>query len=82
MRDDVEKTLNEKIRPLLQSHGGDVELVNVNTESGTVTVRLMGACAGCPSARLTLRAGVERLLREAVPEVKEVLADQEPPEVG
>jgi len=79
MREAVEKTLNEKIRPLLQSHGGDVELVDVDIKSGTVTVRLAGACAGCPSARLTLRAGVERLLREAVPEVKEVLADQEPP---
>ncbi len=74
MRDEVETTLNEKIRPLLQGHGGDVELVDVNETSGTVTVRLQGACAGCPGAQLTLRAGVERLLREYVPAVKEVVA--------
>jgi Fe-S cluster biogenesis protein NfuA len=74
MRDAIETTLNEKIRPLLQGHGGDVELINVDESSGTVTVKLQGSCAGCPSAQLTLRAGVERLLREHVPAVKEVIA--------
>jgi Fe-S cluster biogenesis protein NfuA len=74
MRERIELTLNEKIRPLLRNHGGDVQLLGVDEVSGTVTVRLEGACNHCPSARLTLRAGVERLLREHVPEVKDVVA--------
>ena len=68
MKEQVELTLNEKIRPLLQSHGGDVELVDVDETTGTVTIKLQGACTNCPSAELTLHAGVERLLRQHVPE--------------
>ena len=67
------KAIIEAIRPNLQSHGGDVELVA--TENGsTVKVRLQGACSGCPGARMTLKNGVERLLKEQLPEVKEVVA--------
>ena len=70
MRDQVESALNE-IRPALQADGGDVELVDV--EDGTVKVRLTGACGTCPMATMTLRFGVEKVLKERVPEVKEVV---------
>ncbi len=67
------KNIIDSIRPNLQSHGGDVELVS--TENGkTVKVRLQGACSGCPGARMTLKMGIERLLKEKVPQVKEVVA--------
>jgi Fe-S cluster biogenesis protein NfuA len=67
------KMIIDSIRPNLQSHGGDVELVA--TENGsTVKVRLQGACSGCPGARMTLKMGIERLLREKIPQVKEVIA--------
>jgi Fe-S cluster biogenesis protein NfuA len=74
MREQVQTAINEKIRPLLIGHGGDVELVGIDETTGTVTVRLQGACSQCPSAHLTLRAGVERLLRQHVPAVKDVVA--------
>lgn len=64
----------DRIRPLLQADGGDVELVGVDEPSGVVSVRLQGACHGCPSAAITLKMGIERHLRERVPEVKEVIA--------
>ena len=60
----------DKIRPMLQADGGDVELVDV--KDGIVTVRLQGACAGCPMSQMTLKNGIERLLKEAVPEVVSV----------
>lgn len=63
----------EKIRPYLQADGGDVEFVNI-TEDGIVSVRLKGACVGCPMSQMTLRAGVERSLMKAVPEIKRVEA--------
>jgi Fe-S cluster biogenesis protein NfuA len=59
----------EKIRPMLQADGGDIELVNVE-DDGTVKVRLVGACAGCAMSQQTLKVGVERLLIKEVPEVK------------
>jgi Fe-S cluster biogenesis protein NfuA len=71
MEEQVKKVL-EKIRPSLQADGGDVELVSVDTESGVVTVRLQGACAGCPMSQMTLRNGIERILKQQVPEVKAV----------
>jgi Fe-S cluster biogenesis protein NfuA len=61
------------IRPRLQADGGDVELVDVNSE-GVVSVRLAGACRGCPGATMTLKMGIERLLRQQVPEVRSVEA--------
>lgn len=72
MKEQVEKAL-EKIRPALQADGGDVELVDV-TKNGVVQVRLRGACAGCPMATLTLKNGIERRLREEIPEIKSVEA--------
>ncbi len=67
----VEQALN-KIRPLLQRDGGDIELVEVT--DGVVKVRLTGACKGCPMSQMTLKQGVERLLMKEVPGLKEVQA--------
>jgi Fe-S cluster biogenesis protein NfuA len=60
----------DKIRPMLQADGGDVELVDV--EDGIVKVRLQGACVGCPMSQMTLKNGIERLLKQEIPEVKSV----------
>jgi len=62
------------IRPLLQADGGDIELVSVDEPTGVVSVKLQGACRGCPSAAITLKMGVERHLKSKVPAVKEVVA--------
>jgi len=67
------KSIIETVRPSLQSHGGDVELVGTEADN-TVKVRLQGACSGCPGAQMTLKLGIEQLLKEHVPEVKEVIA--------
>jgi Fe-S cluster biogenesis protein NfuA len=69
MRTDVEKVLG-MIRPALQADGGDVELVDV--EGGVVTVRLTGACGGCPMANVTLKNGIEALLKKEIPSVDRV----------
>lgn len=61
----------EKIRPMLKADGGDVELVNVS-EDGIVQVRLQGACSGCPMSQMTLKNGIERLIKKEVPGVKAV----------
>jgi len=71
MREKVEAALN-KIRPSLLADGGNVELVDV--KEGVVRLKLTGACSGCPMATMTLQQGIERVLREQVPEVKEVIA--------
>ena len=71
MREKVEAVLN-RIRPSLARDGGDVELIDAT--DGIVKVRLTGACGGCPMASMTLKHGVERVLKEQVPEVKEVVA--------
>jgi Fe-S cluster biogenesis protein NfuA len=72
MRDKVEAALN-RIRPALQADGGDVELVDV-TPDGIVKVTLKGACGGCPMSQITLKMGIERVIKQEVPEVKEVIA--------
>jgi len=71
MQDKVQEVL-EKIRPSLLMHGGNVELVEVN--DGTVKVRLTGACQGCALSTMTLKMGIERILKSEIPEVKEVVA--------
>ena len=75
-----EKTFEEKVkevletvRSALQSHGGDVELIGTESDN-TVKVRLLGACQGCPGAVMTMRMGIERILKEKIPEVKKVIA--------
>ena len=77
---DAEQTFQQKvedmleiIKPMLHGHGGDIELVSVE-EDNTVKVRLQGACSGCPGAATTLKQGVERLMKEKIPELKEVIA--------
>jgi len=70
VKEKVQEVL-EKIRPSLQFDGGDVELVDV-TEDGIVKVRLTGACGSCPFATMTLKAGIERILKQEIPEIKEV----------
>jgi Fe-S cluster biogenesis protein NfuA len=71
MEDKVKQVL-EKVRPYLVRDGGDVELVAI--EDGTVKVKLVGHCAGCPMSTMTLKNGIERILKQEVPEVKEVVA--------
>ena len=65
MKEKVETAL-DKIRPMLQADGGDIELVEI--DGGVVKVRLKGACAGCPMSQMTIKNGVERLLKEQIPE--------------
>ena len=64
----------EAIRPALQSDGGDMRLLSVDEESGVVDIELMGACGGCPMSSLTLKAGIERILKDRVPGITEVRA--------
>lgn len=71
MKEKVQEVLDQ-IRPRLQADGGDVELVDV--QDGIVQVRLQGSCKGCPMSQLTLKMGIERLLKEQIPEVTEVQA--------
>ncbi len=72
LRDKVADAINE-IRPALQMDGGDIELVAVG-EDGIVSVKLTGACAGCPMSQMTLSRGVEKHLKKTVPEVSSVVA--------
>lgn len=71
MKERIEKAL-DKIRPSLMADGGNVELVEV--EGDLVKVKLTGACAGCPMSQMTLKMGIERLLKKEIPEIKEVVA--------
>ena len=72
MKESVQKAIN-RIRPNLQADGGDVELVEV-LEDGTVKVKLLGACRGCPMSQMTLKMGIEKYLKKEVPGVREVVA--------
>jgi Fe-S cluster biogenesis protein NfuA len=71
MKEKVEAVL-DKIRPSLVADGGNVELIDIN--DGVVKVKLTGACAGCPMSTMTLRMGIERLVKRELPEIKEVVA--------
>ena len=70
LKEKIEDALN-KVRPALQADGGDVELVDVD-EDGVVKVKLTGACGGCPMSQMTLKMGIEKTLKQAVPEVERV----------
>ena len=72
MREKVEKAL-EKIRPMLLADGGNVDLVDVTNE-GVVKLKLTGTCGCCPMSQMTLKMGIERILKQEVPEVKEVVS--------
>jgi Fe-S cluster biogenesis protein NfuA len=73
VRDEVEKAL-DLIRPALRNDGGDIELVDVDEAEKIVKVKLTGACGSCPMSQMTLRMGVERVLREQIPDLKDVVA--------
>ena len=73
MKEQIEEAL-DLIRPALQNDGGNVELVDVDEDAGIVKVKLVGACGSCPMSQMTLRMGVERVLKEQVPEINEVVA--------
>jgi Fe-S cluster biogenesis protein NfuA len=70
LKEKVQSAL-EKVRPSLQADGGDVQLVEVD-ENGVVKVKLLGACGGCPMSQMTLKMGIEKVLKQNVPEVKRV----------
>jgi len=73
VREKVEKAI-DSIRGYLQADGGDVELVDVVEDEGIVRVRLTGACGSCPMSQMTLQMGIERVIRQQVPEVKRIVA--------
>ena len=72
MREKVEQTL-DKIRPMLMADGGNVELIEV-TADGVVKLKLTGSCGCCPMSQMTLKMGIEKILKQEVPEVKEIIA--------
>lgn len=74
-KEKVEDALKE-VRPMLEADGGNVELVSVSENDGKVTLRLTGACGHCPMSQMTLKMGVERIIKKKVPEVKEVVSAQ------
>jgi Fe-S cluster biogenesis protein NfuA len=71
----IEEILKDYIQPAVEQDGGAIQFKSFNPESGLVKVVLRGACSGCPSASLTLKAGIENLLRRMIPEVREVVSD-------
>lgn len=72
MKEEVQKAI-DLIRPGLQADGGDVELVDVSSD-GVVKVKLTGACQGCPMSQMTLKMGIEKVIKSKVPDIKEVVA--------
>ncbi len=76
MRDEVEKVI-EVIRPAVQADGGDLHLIDVDEATGLVTVELSGACVSCPASTVTLKAGIERILKDRVEGVTEVVNQRE-----
>jgi len=72
----------EIIRPAIQADGGDITLLTVDQESGIVTVQLSGACVGCPASTVTMKAGIERIMKDRVPGVTAVVQPGEDFELG
>ena len=72
MREKVEQAL-DKVRPMLMADGGNVDLVEV-TDDGIVKLKLTGTCGCCPMSQMTLKMGIEKILKQAVPEIKEIIA--------
>lgn len=79
MKEQIESVL-EQMRPRLAMHGGNVEFVDWNGENGVVSVRFLGGCRGCPLSQITLKMGIEAMLMQWIPEVKEVVAVEDSPE--
>lgn len=73
MENKIKKAL-EEIRPAMQADGGDIEFVNFDKKTGIVQVRMIGMCASCPMAQITLKQGIEVEIKKAVPEIKEVVS--------
>lgn len=77
IRERVEQAL-DRVRPTLQQDGGGIEVIDINEETGVLKVSFQGACQGCPFAKMTLEMGIETLVKEAIPEIKQIVAvDQE-----
>jgi Fe-S cluster biogenesis protein NfuA len=72
MKEQVQKAI-DLVRPGLQADGGDIELVDVSTD-GVVKVKLTGACQGCPMSQMTLKMGIEKIIKQQVPDIKEVIS--------
>ncbi len=72
LKERVEEALNE-VRPMLEADGGSIEIVDV-TEDGKVKLRLTGACSSCPMSSMTLKMGVERVIKKRIPEIKEIVS--------
>ncbi len=81
MQDKVEEVI-EIIRPAIQADGGDISLVEVDEDSGVVTVQLHGACVSCPASTVTMKAGIERIMKDRVPGVTAVVQPDEGLELG
>jgi len=69
----IKELLDTRVRPAVQDDGGDIEFVSFDEETGVVTLKLQGACSGCPSSSVTLKSGIENMLMHYIPEVKEVI---------
>lgn len=80
-KETVEQVL-DGIRPMLRMDGGDCEVVAVDEKAGDVTLRLLGACDGCPLSTMTLKSGIERIVKEKVPGVRRVTTIEQEPEPG
>ncbi len=72
----------EIMRPAIQADGGDISLVGIDDDSGVVTVELHGACVSCPASTVTMKAGIERIMRDRVPGVTSVIQPGEDAEFG
>lgn len=80
-RSKVEEVI-EIMRPAIQADGGDIELLDIDAETGTVTVELSGACVSCPASTVTMKAGIERIMKDRVPGVVSVVQPGEDAELG
>ncbi len=81
MQEQVEQVI-EIIRPAIQADGGDINLLDVDVESGVVTVELTGACVSCPASTVTMKAGIERIMKDRVPGVTAVVQPESEIELG
>jgi len=81
VQEKVEEVI-EIIRPAIQADGGDISLIEVDEDSGVVTVQLHGACVSCPASTVTMKAGIERIMKDRVPGVTAVVQPDEGVELG